>query len=80
MRCKRNGEHCDDDVLSACLMKAGIADLEKADVFLLIGTQVFPTSFDFSSFFNLDFPLHVKIIYFIIKEAICFIFPMKHGV
>ena len=38
--CERNGAHHDADLRSTYLMNTSIADLEKADVFLLIGTQV----------------------------------------
>lgn len=37
--CERNGSHHDADLRSTYLMNTSIADLEKADVFLLIGTQ-----------------------------------------
>ncbi|EXB95899.1 NADH dehydrogenase [ubiquinone] iron-sulfur protein 1 [Morus notabilis] len=37
--CERNGAHHDADLRSMYLMNTSIADLEKADVFLLIGTQ-----------------------------------------
>jgi NADH dehydrogenase (ubiquinone) Fe-S protein 1 len=38
--CEGNGENTDADLRSGYLMNSGIAGLEKADVFLLVGTQV----------------------------------------
>ncbi|KAL5574329.1 hypothetical protein UlMin_023926 [Ulmus minor] len=37
--CEKNGAHADADLRSGYLMNTSIADLEKADVFLLVGTQ-----------------------------------------
>lgn len=49
--CERNGAHRDADLRSTYLMNTSIADLEKADVFLLIGTQVL-SLMSFVSFLN----------------------------
>ena len=38
--CERNGSYSDADLRSGYLMNTSISDLEKADVFLLVGTQV----------------------------------------
>lgn len=38
--CERNGSYFDADIRSGYLMNTSISDLEKADVFLLVGTQV----------------------------------------
>lgn len=37
--CERNGSYSDADLRSGYLMNTSISDLEKADVFLLVGTQ-----------------------------------------
>lgn len=42
--CEKNGMFADADLRSGYLMNTSIAELEKADVFLLVGTQVVQTS------------------------------------